>query len=338
MKFKQIIFVALLLAGCSKPDADTTGDGGKPGGQSGGDVPAWGVQPPLPVVNGVETLTQMGEEFYLNVMGNTQARMPNFPVLTTKPGYLRGFVADLSGKPLEGAYIGIRSTIGGTTGDYALTDSRGYYEINLPYGAITFYSTGYKMSYAGNEAVIGLYPADGNTDGFASETGKVKNFVLESYGLGNPAEVARQPSNPSNYYGGSIYIDYNLSYFSGTAPNGYVKLDEIMEITLTPDGPGIFGENKAFKIIKKINNNGRTTILNIPVGKYTITAKMQDGRKLKMSETGTLKHSWPGLGLKPDQTTGPSTILFTPTFQRSLNMATAGYSNWQKLSILFEPE
>lgn len=285
---------------------------------------------------GQEEFRMMNDETFLNVMGNTKVKMPVFPEGKLQSGYLRGFVTDINGKPLKGAFIGVRSTLGGISGASALTDEKGYYEIKLPYGAITYYSAGYSMNYGGGVAVVGLAPADGNLSGFASASGQIKNFVLLPYGLGNSSEISRQPSNPSNYYGGSIYVDYNVDYSQYKLP-GKVRIDDILEITLTSDGAPFLGEAKSFKILKKVGVGGKMTIVNIPVGKYQISAKMQDGRKVRMSETGTYKHSWPAFGLKPDGAESSSTLLFTPTFQRGLNMATAGFSNWQKLSILFEP-
>lgn len=334
MKITHMLIAAMLLSSCSK-SSNATGDDQVPGDNEG--AKAWPAQTAVPAVAGENTFVAGGNDTYVNVMGNTQPRMPNYPALTTKGGILRGFVADLSGKPLKGAFIGIRSTVGGTTGASAQTNDNGYYEIGLPYGAITYYAAGYEITYGAGKAVVGLAPADGKWEGFASETGQVKNFVLLSYGLGQASELASQPSNQSNYYGGSLYIDYNVDYNDGSPLPLKVKIGQTVEITLTPDGPGLFGENRTFRIKKTVGLGFFANVVNIPIGKYTITAKMQDGRVLKMSESGVNKHSWAHLGLKPDETTGPSSVLFTPVRERTLNMTTAGYSNWQKLTILFEP-
>lgn len=334
MKITHILIAALLFSGCSK-GSDAIGDDKTPEDKEG--AQAWPAQSELPKVTGEAVFNASGTDTYVNVMGNTQARIPNYPSLTLKKGVLRGFVADLTGKPLKNAFIGIRSTVGGTEGASAYTNDNGYYEISLPYGAITYYAAGYELNYGGGKAVVGLTPADGKWEGFASETGQVKNFVLLSYGLGQASELASRPSDQGNYYGGSLYIDYNVDYNDGSPLPYKVKIGQVVEITLTPDGPGLYGETRKFKIKKTVGLGFFANVVNIPIGKYTITAKMQDGRILKMSESGSNKHSWPHLGLKPDETTGPSTILFTPVRQRTVNMATAGYSNWQKLTVLFEP-
>lgn len=334
MKIIHFLIAALLLSGCSKNSNAGKGDDG-PGDNDG--AKAWPAQTAVAVVAGEATIMAGANDTYVNVMGNAQPRIPNYPTLSVKGGMLRGFVADLSGKPLKNAFIGIRSTVGGTTGASAQTNENGYYEIHLPYGAITFYAAGYELNYGDGKAVVGLAPADGKWDGFASESGQVKNFVLLSYGLGQASELAAQPGNQANYYGGSLYIDYNVDYNDGSPLPYKVKVGETVEITLTPAGPGLYGENKIFRIKKTVGLGFFANVVNIPIGKYTITARMQNGRVLRMSESGVNKHSWPHLGLKPDETTGPATVLFTPVRERTVNMATAGYSNWQKLTILFEP-
>lgn len=335
MKITHFLITAVILLACSKAKTGPNGGTDPVGGNE--ENQTWPSQTALAAIEGEETFNADGNATYVNVMGNTQPRMPNYPALSVKRGILRGFVADLNGKPLKNALIGVRSTLGGTAGASSYTNENGYYEIKLPLGAITFYTAGYEINYGGGKAVLGLSPIDRRWDGFASETGQVKNFVLLSYGLGQEAEIARQPSNQGNYYGGSLYIDYNVDYNDGSPLPFKVKIGQTVEITLTPDGPGLYGEQKTFKIRKTVGLGFFANIVNIPIGKYKISAKMLDGRILKMSESGSNKHSWPHLGLKPDESTGPSTVLFTPVKDRNVNMATAGYSNWQKLTILFEP-
>ena len=43
-------------------------------------------------------------EDYVNVMGNSMPRMPLYPALKQQSGMVKGYVADLSGKPLKGLY------------------------------------------------------------------------------------------------------------------------------------------------------------------------------------------------------------------------------------------
>lgn len=322
MEMVYLLMAASLLTSCSKE----SGEAGK-----GQQESRWPEQSALAAVGGAHSFTVKGDETYVNVMGTTQARTPNYPVLSVKKGYLRGYVADLNGRPLEGAYIGVRSTVGLTTGVSAVTNVNGYYEMQLPFGAITYYASGYTMQYGQGTVVVGLHPADDSTVGFASETGAVKNFVLQSYGRGNKAEVANHPSDPSNYYGGAINLYYNIDYDNQNIPK-YIPFGAQIEITLMPAEPGLFGETRSFKIIKKVGT-ALSTIVNIPVGKYNVSAKLNDGRPLTLTEAGTYGGYYPDFGLKPSGTAGPATVMFVPVYQRTPNMVAPHKSNWLQLTI-----
>jgi len=252
-----------------------------------------------------------------------------------KKGFLRGYVADLAGKPIKGAYIGARVTLvgGSYSGASAESDENGYYEINLPYGAVHYYATGYTIDYGSSRAVVGLTPADDNTSGFASETGMVKNFVLQSFGVGDKDEVLQQPGNPSNYYGGAIGIDYQVDW-DNNVPS-YLPPDGEIEIDLIPEGKGYYGETKSFKVYKKIGYS-RAMILNIPIGKYTMKAKLRGGEELKMKVVGPYANAYPKFGLKPAEAIGSASVLFTPSFQVTPGMVTPHRGNWQAVDIKLE--
>jgi hypothetical protein len=324
MKFKMKMVLGLLLtmAGCKTDDP-----GLGPGGEQ-----EWPEQPSPTVVDGHKTFTADGDEFVVNVMGDAQPKSPNFPNLGVKKGILRGYVADMTGKPLRGAYIGARVTvIGGTySGAHAETDENGYYEIDLPIGAVHYYATGYTIDYGGSRAVVGLTPADDNTTGFASESGMVKNFVLQSYGVGNKDEVLQQPGNESNYYGGAINFDYQVDW-DGNKPD-YLPEDGEIEIDLIPEGKGLYGETRSFKVYKKIGYS-ELTIVNIPVGKYAIKAKLRGGEDLKMTASGTYANAYPLFGLKPRTAVGQAGVLFTPSWQRTPGTVPAHRGNWQAVVI-----
>ena len=327
MNTKLYIMVALLLAGCSKDPSAI--DGGKPAG--------WGEQPALPVVSGSATFTLDAADDYVNVMGNTMPRMPNFPALAPKQGVVRGYVADLSGKPLQGAYIGVRSTATGGyySGASDETDANGYYEITIPWGATDFYAAGYSIDYGGGRATVGLHPADGKLGSFPSTDGLVKNFVLLSYGIYNKELASQKPRDQSNYAGGSFYITYNVGDPSDffTPPN-YIPEDAEIQVTLTPDGPGLYGENKTFVIHKKASlQNYNFLIMNVPVGRYTISAKLKDGKSLQMEAVGRYAATSSSFGLLPAKATGTAKLLFTPDTQNGDSMTLPGRSNWGSLQI-----
>lgn len=162
----------------------------------------------------------------------------------------------------------------------------------------------------------------------------VKNFVLLSYGIANPDEVAQQPGNESNYYGGALSFNFNINYTGDPYQNPeYLPEDGVIEIELIPVGAGLYGETRAFKITRQTGNSTGFSIHNIPVGKYTINARMSDGRKLKMSATGTKANVYEHLGLKPDKAIGTSTVTFTPNHQYTPVMVPSFKSNWDALEI-----
>lgn len=324
MKFFYYLLVPyMVLAGCSKGDNSTTGES------------SWGDQPALPVVDGKADFTISGNEYYVDVMNNAIPRMPHFPSLSVQSGIARGYVADLKGNPLKGAHIGVSSSL--TGGFYSsgtgLTDDNGYYEIVIPAGAAYFFGTATTITYNETPAVVALYPV-GGTASFPSGQGVVKNFVLLSYGPGKPDDLAQQPNNESNYFGGALHFDFNINYKNDPYQNPeYLPEDGIIEIELTPVAPCLYGETRSFKVTRQIGASTAFSIHNIPVGKYTINAKMSDGSPLTMSATGTKANVYPKLGLKPDNAVGTSTVTFTPNHQYTPVMVSSFKSNWDALEI-----
>lgn len=323
MKLFYLLFMVCALTGCSKEPDEATAE------------TTWEAQPDLPVVNGHANFAISGDGYYVNVMGNAIPRMPVFPSLSVRADVARGYVADLSGKPLKGAHIGVSSSL--TGGFYssgsALTNDNGYYEFRIPAGAAYFFGTAATIIYNETPAVVALYPV-GGTSSFPSGNGVVKNFVLLSYGPANPDEVAQQPGNESNYYGGALSFSFNINYTGDPYQNPeYLPENGVIEIELIPIGTGLYGETRSFKITRQIGNSTGFSIHNIPVGKYTINAKMSDGRKLKMRAIGTKANVYEHLGLKPDNAVGTSTVTFTPNHQYTPVMVPSFKSNWDALEI-----
>lgn len=330
MNSKWLYIAALLVAGCSKD----------PSAIEGGENTKWGDQPALPVVNGQATFTLNAADDYVSVMGNTVPRMPNFPDLKVKPGIVRGYVADLSGKPLQGAHLGVRSTAtgGSYSGASDETDANGYYEITIPWGATEFYAAGYTIDYGEGRAVMSLGAADGKLGSFPSADGLVKNFVLMSYGVYNKDLVSQKPRDPTNYAGGCFYITYNVADASSVYnPETYIPENAEIQVTLTPDGPGLYGENKTFVINKKASlQNYNFIIMNVPVGRYTIAAKLKDGKPLQMEAVGRYANMYPYFGLKPGAATGSAKLLFTPDTQSENSRTLPNRGNWGSLQIKVE--
>lgn len=316
--------LVLAMAACSKGSGSGSGDGG---GTPPGGVPQ---TIPLPVVTG-ESLIQVGpNEGYTNAMGTLPGKLPVFPELAKKPGKVRGFVTDLAGKPVPGAFIGVRSSSGGGYYSSASTesDSKGYYEMEIPAGAAHYWAAGAAVEYAGSATGMGLYAADGNLAGFASATGEVEHFVLLSYGIADAADIPNRPGYSANYFGGSIHIAYQIGDPDDIwAPDGVLPPGSEIEIKLTPEGYFFYGETKSFIIRKKVGNLS-CSINNLPVGKYKIEAKLTDGRALRLKAVGP-QH--PTFGMRPAETMGQASVTFIPNTGNKQCLPNRG--DWNPVAI-----
>ena len=270
---------------------------------------------------------------YVNLMGNQMPAMPQFPTVTKKAGFLRGYVKDASGKPLQGAYIGVRATaVGGLySGAHTETDEKGFYEIRIPWGVADLYAAGYTIDYGEGRAGMSLHPLDSDTKSFASAEGAVKNFVLLPYGITSRDNVSENPQNSGTYYGGSIYIGYFASEAGdNNALLSNIPMDSVIEITLTPDGKLFDGsEGKRFVIRKVVGYQSGFKINNIPIGQYKITARLANGRPLSMklnTPVGTV------FGMQPAETTQSATVLFYPDSAKA-SMVIPAYGNWKPVQI-----
>ncbi|MES2465007.1 MAG: hypothetical protein V4671_30955 [Armatimonadota bacterium] len=288
----------------------------------------------------VDSPIEIGPRQYsVNVMKNAKPKLPNFAPLAPKRGYVRGFVKDAGGKPLAGAKIGVRSTIAGGfySGASSKTDARGYYEIQVPWGAAEFYCAGYTVNYGEGRAALGLHPADGEKDSFASANGHVENWVLLNYGIADADAASEKPGYANNYYGGSFYLDYSLADSRPIFADSYsLPVGSEIEVTLTPDGPlldGSVGRPFTFRkrVLEEAANNFNVT--NIPVGRYQIAARLIQGTKsspLRLVETGP-SSSQP-FGLEPKDARGKALLSFRPNGAKA-ESATAQRGNWGSLSI-----
>lgn len=273
---------------------------------------------------------------YVNVMGNQMPELPQFPAVAKKPGYLRGYVKDASGKPLAGAYIGVRSSaMGGLySGAHAETDAKGYYEIKVPWGVADLYAAGYTIDWGDGRAGMSLHSVDGKIDSFASASGAVKNFVLLPYGVTSRDNLSENPRLASTYYGGSIYVGYYVVEENDTnAPPFSVVENSVVEITLTPEGSLFDGTaGKTIVVRKTAGFDTGFKINNIPLGRYKISAKLAGGKPLKMKlnrPTGTV------FGMSPSETTGSADILFYPGNAKA-SVVGPNHGSWNSVEISIE--
>jgi hypothetical protein len=244
---------------------------------------------------------------YVNLMGNEMPPLPDFPALQPKPGKVRGYVKDWTGKPLSGAQIGVRSSYlaGYYSGGQGVTDANGYYEFAPPKGMAHFYNAGYQIEWGDGVAAVSLHPVDGKLDSFVTVDGAVENFVLLPYGLTSRENFQENPYVASTYYGGSIYISYYTVSADDTNPmSGSLVEGSTLEITLVPENGG-----QSFIIRQPVGFVGNLTINNIPItGHYKITIKCS-GKPLKIQETRKFN---PQFGMNPAETIGTGSILFIP--------------------------
>lgn len=274
---------------------------------------------------------------YINVMGKEMPEMPEFSQLSAKPGKVRGYVTDIDGNPLKGAQLGVRSTaIGGAySGSQGETDASGYYEFEVPAGVAHFYNAGYAVDWGEDGlAAIGLHPADGKLDSFASTTGGVENFVLLPYGVTSRENMSQSPHLASTYYGGSVYLHY---YTVGADDNnpmqGSITEGSVIEVTLTPEGEMFQGISAPkFTIRKTVSFRGGFYINNLPLGRYKIEVKTEDGDPLQMELNKPQNTEY---GIKPAETTGAAVLTFAPGDARA-NMVTPQYGGWSTVEINIE--
>lgn len=275
------------------------------------------------------------EPNYVNLSPKDAPPIPAFLALDKKPGYLRGYVKDAAGKPLQGAYIGVRSTIvgGRYSGAHAESDEKGYYEVQVPTGAAHFYAAGYTVDYADGRAALALHPADGKLTSFASADGSVENFVLWTYGVADKDKMSESPHFRSNFYGGSLYVGHHVDDpGDALALPKNLKTGTEIEITLTPEGRLLDGSvGKTFVIRKAVFSTG-FSINNIPVGQYRLAIKRVDGQPLL---TRLNKPRGLAFGIVPEETTESAVLSMHPGGAKA-GMVTPGRGNWDAVEVYVE--
>ncbi len=267
-----------------------------------------------------------GNGSYVNVMENRRPQLPSFRKLDVKPGVLRGVVKDIYGRPLQGADLGVRSSLigGAYSSATAVSDSKGYYEVTIPVGNTEIWGGKYPMDYEGGKAYASLFPADSTLVQFNSVDGAVKNFVLLPYGKGRPEHLSRGPQWPNSYMGGSIDISYNLRTESLPLPGSF-PAGTVIVIKLTPLALVDADEKVSFEIRKEVANYGMY-INNIPIGRYRIEIRTDDGRPVGIREQINLKS---GYGLKPKEAESIAEITFIPGDPETI----VWFGNWMPVPL-----
>lgn len=273
---------------------------------------------------------------HVNVMGNQRKALPAFKPLQIKAGKAIGYVKDSYGRPVAGAHIGIRSSVvGGVyTNGSGVTNDKGYYEFIIPFGAAEFFSAAYTIDYGSGRAAMGLFPVDSVLNSFSSEDGVVKNFVLIPYGRGRADAVSEKPWLGRNYFGGSLNISYDTKEAGDIwAPAGALLEGSEFEIRLEPEEWLFHAAERKTIVIRKKTGNLNFRVVNIPVGRYKISARLVGGADLRLKEVGPYAGS--SFGLAPKQAVGSTTLWFnTDGAQASSTAAYTG--NWKTVDVKVE--
>ncbi|HEX8237667.1 MAG TPA: hypothetical protein VF600_17040 [Abditibacteriaceae bacterium] len=288
---------------------------------------------------GATTFSITGTKNYVNVMKTAMPSLPSFPTLAPKAGFVRGYVKDLKGKPLQGAVIGARSTSAGGfySGASAKTDARGYYEVQVPWGAAHFYCAGYTVDWGEGRAALGLHPADGEASSFATANGLVENWVLLHYGIADRDKASEQPHYSGNYYGGTFSVSYSVADPRPIFADDYSLPDgSEIELTLTPEGTLLDGsKGRVFVLRRPVTSStaGLFYVNNIPLGQYRLQARLLQGgggAPLRIKETGPYANQ--PFGLEPKEARGETVMTFRPGGAQA-NGAVAQHGNWGSLNL-----
>lgn len=180
---------------------------------------------------------------------------------TVEKGIVKGRVTDGNNRPIAGAKVVIENTVFYASYVYATTNADGYYSTQVPNGSWKA-SVRIEKTFAGKKYRFDLHPDDDTP--FAGTKGAIRNFVWKISG----------PRPEGGFYGSDLAV-YN-------EPGTTLMLEDVV-ITLTPVGELING-SKGSVIQKSLTDigGGEDGIRDIPLGKYTISARKADGKKLKI--------------------------------------------------------
>lgn len=273
---------------------------------------------------------------YVNVMGDEMPAMPQFPAVSKKAGYIRGYVKNVTGEPLAGAKLGLKSAriYDAYAAASAETDANGFYEIKIPLGGARFDYAGYSLKTNRGSAAVGLHPADGQlSESYPAATGGVENFVMLPYGIADSEDVTNNPRYRSNYYGGTLLLRYFISESGQLAmltPGSEIVI-MLAPVSLLADGNNLA---RAFEIRKRVENSsiGEFYICNVPVGRYEIAVQQANGKPLKMKQKNPIDSVF---GIQPAETAGSASLVFNP-LSADAKTAIASRGNWTDLEIIVE--
>lgn len=288
-----------------------------------------------------QTFRVDGNTNCVNVMGDSMPDIPQFPTVSKKAGYVRGYIKDVLGQPIVGAKLGLKSAriYDSYLANSAESDAKGYYEIKIPTGGARFDYAGFIIKYGGGLAPLSLHPTDGSlSESYPATTGGVENFVMLPYGIADAAKFGENPRYPSNYYGGTLMLKYMIlldGMSQSDVPAWLVRGSEIV-ITLTPVGTLSDGNlfARAFEIRKKVTDSSieEFYICNVPIGRYDLSVKQPNGKPFRLRQTNPSSGVF---GIQPRQATGTASLIFNP-FNTEAKGAVPTSGNWSAVEVLVE--
>jgi hypothetical protein len=193
-----------------------------------------------------------------------------------KPGYATGKLASASGGPLTDVTVSLSAfladntayskefEIKGPASEYALQIPDGMYNTPMARVGVWYGDRWYDLPLAATDGTR-EWPAQRN-----SKQGLVRDFVFRISGL----RPGGNTNEPEDYWGGTVHFD------KGGDLGEFAKI----EITLKPDGPlidGSGGQTLLFKRELPWRKPQDHLLYDIPLGKYTATAKLLFGSRPK---------------------------------------------------------
>ena len=208
---------------------------------------------------------------------------PGNETVEAKGNQASGVVRYENGKPLSGAVVTAISKEFSSESD-TKSGKDGKFLIKLPKTESNYRLVAWaEASYNGKHWLFPLEPVGGSETSFFSKDGIAKDFVWKISGRGSWASNLEE-KDPNGYLGAFIQV---YLYDPNSDPSGerpvQAQAGDTVELTLDPDGPLIDGRSGQ-RLIKAVVLERATgkfqvtqvgTALDIPVGRYKLTAKVK---------------------------------------------------------------
>ena len=183
----------------------------------------------------------------------------------TSSYHVRGRAVDATGAPLSGVEVFAENTAKTDSRVAGLTNNDGVYDLDLSGHEPSSWRVSAQLNRIFHEVhhTFALYPKE--TEQFAGQNGAVRDFEWHLSGA-TPA---------GGYYGGQVFVIADLEQ---------AELDPAeAELTFTPVGELVDGSTgKTFSMVPP---DGRI-VPDVPVGRYQVSAKLTDGKTLKVRVLG----------------------------------------------------